>query len=104
MAPDHREGSGDISVYKWRLEDSGEKWSIRLEAIHCLAEHLESGPDAELNDVIATWRDNTLEPILISVEYPAVQPRQTERNVLNCYRTRFGDGPGLIHPVGHGAI
>ena len=47
----------------------------RLKATLCLAEFLETGPDAEIDNLVAASYDHHPRLVLIFAEYPAVELR-----------------------------
>lgn len=54
-----------------------------------MAECLERGRNADVDDVIATWSDHQLRFTLISDEYPAVELWQAERNAAELMEDAF---------------
>lgn len=78
----HRKGNPDISEYKPLLNSDDRVLLIRLAAILRLAEFLERGRTAAVDDVIVTWDEKGLYLSLIADEYPAVELWETERNAL----------------------
>ncbi len=76
----HRKGTPEISDYKLLLDDRDEQKLIKLSAILRLAECLERGRSANINDAIITWDDDQLRITLIANQYPAVELWQAERN------------------------
>jgi len=85
----HRKGNPDISDYELLLERDDEILLTRLAAILRVAECLERGRNADIDDVIATWSDNVLRMTLISDEYPAVELWQAERNAAQLMEDAF---------------
>lgn len=85
----HRKGDPDISDYDLPLDDDT-MLLIRLAAILRVAECLERGRNADIDDVIATWSDHQLRFTLISNEYPAVELWQAERNAAQLMEDAFG--------------
>lgn len=86
----HRKGEPDISDYDHLLDEDDEELLIRLAAILRVAECLERGRDADIDDVIATWTPDQLRLTLISDEYPAVELWQAERNAEELMEDAFG--------------
>ncbi len=43
-----------------------------------------------MDDVIATWNDDTLRLMLVADEYPAVELWEVERNALSLMKLTFG--------------
>ena len=85
----HRKGNPDISDYDLLLEEDDEVLLIRLAAILRVAERLERGRNADIDDVIATWNGRRLRFTLISDEYPAVELWQAERNAAGLMGDAF---------------
>jgi exopolyphosphatase/guanosine-5'-triphosphate,3'-diphosphate pyrophosphatase len=86
----HRKGDPDISDYDLLLNDDDRVRLVRLAAILRVAECLERGRNADIDDVIATWSDRRLRITLISDEYPAVELWQAERNAAELMEDAFG--------------
>jgi exopolyphosphatase/guanosine-5'-triphosphate,3'-diphosphate pyrophosphatase len=86
----HRKGTPDISDYDHLLDDEDEELLVRLAAILRVAECLERGRDADVNDVIATWNADRLRLTLISDEYPAVELWQARQNAADLMKDAFG--------------
>jgi exopolyphosphatase/guanosine-5'-triphosphate,3'-diphosphate pyrophosphatase len=76
----HRKGDPGIAGYDVLMRDGDDVLLMRLAAILRLAETLERGRNAAIDDVIVTWNDDDLRLTLIADEYPAVELWQTERN------------------------
>ncbi len=76
----HRKGNPDISDYKILLDDRDQEILTRLSAILRLAECLERGRSANINDAITTWDEESLRITLIANQYPAVELWQANRN------------------------
>ena len=85
----HRKGQPDTSDYKLLLHDDDDVLLIRLAAILRLAECLERGRNAAVDDVIVTLDDDYLHLTLVTDEYPAVEIWQTERNAVPLAETAF---------------
>lgn len=62
---------------------------LRLAAILRLAEYLERGRSAAVEDVVVSWNASTLRLTLIADEYPAVEIWDTQRNALELMRRAF---------------
>ena len=62
---------------------------LRLAAILRLAEFLERGRNANVDDVTAVWDDTTLRLTLIADEYPAVELWEAERNAASLMESAF---------------
>ncbi len=78
----HRKGKPAINGYESLLTGSDEMLLARLSAILRLAEFLERGRNATVDDVTAVWDNNTLRLTLIADEYPAVELWEAERNAM----------------------
>ncbi len=86
----HRKGKPSIRGYE-RLLDADDSRLIRqLAAILRLAEYLERGRNANVDDVIASWDEEILRLTLIADEYPAVELWEAERNALSLMESAFG--------------
>jgi exopolyphosphatase / guanosine-5'-triphosphate,3'-diphosphate pyrophosphatase len=86
----HRKGTPDTLDYAILLDDGDGILLTRLAAILRLAECLERGRNAAVDDIIVTWEDSALHLSLISDEYPAVELWQAERNAAPLVETAFG--------------
>lgn len=86
----HRKGTPDASGYEAVLEADDTILLRRLAAVLRLAEYLERGRNAAINDVIASWTDDSLRLTLIADEHPAVELWDTERNALPAVEAAFG--------------
>jgi len=62
----------------------------QLAAILRLAEFLERGRNANVDDVTVSWNDDTLRLTLIADEYPAVELWDAERNAADLVESAFG--------------
>lgn len=85
----HRKGTPDTTAYKLLLNDADKVLLTRLAAILRLAEFLERGRNATVDDITVTWDDNNLHLTLIADEYPAVELWQTERNAVSLVEATF---------------
>lgn len=85
----HRSGSPGISDFKLLLDDNDDILLNRLAAILRLAEFLERGRNASVDDVSAVWDDKNLTLTLIADEYPAVELWQAERNAISLVESAF---------------
>ena len=86
----HRKGSPGISGYEAILDGEDETLLRRLAAILRLAEFLERGRNAAVNDVITSWTDDYLRLTLVADEHPAVEMWETERAALPVVEAAFG--------------
>ena len=62
----------------------------RLAAVLRLAEYLERGRNAAINDVTVSWTDDYLRLTLIADEHPAVELWDTERKALPMVEAALG--------------
>jgi len=86
----HRMGTPDTSDYEYLLDTEDETLLVRLAAILRVAECLERGRNADVDDVIATWSEERLRLTLVSDGYPAVELWQAERNAADLVEEAFG--------------
>ena len=80
LARYHRKGRPGIAGYEAVLKSKNATILRRLAAILRLAEFLERGRNAAVEDVITNWTDDSLRLTLIADEHPAVELWETERN------------------------
>jgi exopolyphosphatase/guanosine-5'-triphosphate,3'-diphosphate pyrophosphatase len=85
----HRTGKPDITEYKLLLNNDDNLLLTRLAAILRLAEFLERGRNATVDDVSLIWDDNNLHLTLIADEYPAVELWEAERNAVALMKVAF---------------
>jgi exopolyphosphatase/guanosine-5'-triphosphate,3'-diphosphate pyrophosphatase len=78
----HRKGKPRIKGFRSLLGKDDRKLVTQLAAILRLAEYLERGRNANVDDVIVTWDDEELLLTLIADDYPAVELWEAERNAL----------------------
>ena len=90
LARYHRKGTPDTSGYEAVLDGDDSILLRRLAAVLRLAEYLERGRNAAINDVITSWTDDQLRLTLIADEHPAVELWDTERNALPVVEAAFG--------------
>ncbi len=76
----HRKGRPGVAGFESLFEEGDGKRVLQLAAILRLAEFLERGRNANVDDVTATWDEETLRLTLIADEYPAVEMWEAERN------------------------
>lgn len=86
----HRKGSPDTGGYDAVLHENDDVLLRQLTAVLRLAEYLERGRTAAINDVITSWTDDELRLTLIADEHPAVELWDTERNALPVVESAFG--------------
>ncbi|MFL7869793.1 MAG: hypothetical protein AB8I58_13250 [Anaerolineales bacterium] len=85
----HRKGNPSIDGYEMLLDKDDLTLLTRLSAILRMAETLERGRNANVNDVIATWDDDELRLTLITDSYPSVELWQAERNAAPLMAAAF---------------
>ena len=102
----HRKGNPSIDGYEMLLDKDDLTLLTRLSAILRMAETLERGRNANVNDVIATWDDDELRLTLITDSYPSVELWQAERNAAPLMAAAFqreirldSFAPPIEHPV-----
>jgi len=102
----HRKGTPDICGYEAVLDDGDAILLQRLAAVLRLAEYLERGRNAAINDVTVSWTDDYLRLTLIADEHPAVELWDTERKALPVVEAAFGRQVTLdsitVHSEGSG--
>ena len=86
----HRKGTPNVADYSLLLDGEDEILLVRLAAILRVAECLERGRNADVDDVIATWSEERLRLTLISDGYPAVELWQAQRNAADLLEKAFG--------------
>jgi len=106
LARYHRKGNPSIDGYDLLLHEDDQTLLTRLSAILRMAETLERGRNANVNDVIATWDDDELRLTLITDSYPSVEIWQAERNAAPLMAAAFerdvrldSFAPPVEHPV-----
>jgi len=102
----HRKGNPSIDGYEMLLEKDDLSLLTRLSAILRMAETLERGRNANVNDVILTWDEDELRLTLITDAYPSVELWQAERNAAPLMAAAFerdvrldSFAPPIEHPV-----
>jgi len=90
LARYHRKGNPDIQAYKSITKTTDQKLLKVLSAILRLAEFLERGRTATIDDVILTWDEKSLRLTLIADDYPIVELWQAEQNALPLVGEVFG--------------
>lgn len=85
----HRKAKPDVGEFAPLLESGDETRLLRLAAMLRLAEFLERGRSANVDDVTAVWDDTTLRLTLIADEYPAVELWEAERNATTLMEMAF---------------
>jgi exopolyphosphatase/guanosine-5'-triphosphate,3'-diphosphate pyrophosphatase len=89
LARYHRAGKPAITAYTLLLNDDDHLLLIRLAAILRLAEFLERGRNATVDDITTIWDDQHLYLTLIADEYPGVELWQAERNAIALMEAAF---------------
>lgn len=90
LARYHRKGTPSTGNYDLLLTEGDQVLLARLAAILRLAEFMERGRNAIVDDVAVNWDDDTLLLTLIADEYPAVELWETERNAVDLVSSAFG--------------
>lgn len=85
----HRRGKPKTREYGPLLNEDDERLLEQLGAIVRLAEFLERGRNANVDDVTVSWNDDTLRLTLIADEYPAVELWGAERNAADLVESAF---------------
>lgn len=85
----HRKGNPTLDPFETLLDEADQTILTHLAAILRLAEFLERGRNALVDDVTAVWDDNTLRITLMADEYPAVELWEAERNAASLMETAF---------------
>jgi exopolyphosphatase/guanosine-5'-triphosphate,3'-diphosphate pyrophosphatase len=89
LARYHRRGEPDTSDYQSVLNQGDEDLLLRLAAMLRLAEFLERGRNAIVDDLIVTWDDDQLRLTVVADQYPAVELWETERNAVPLVERAF---------------
>ncbi|MCA9955923.1 MAG: HD domain-containing protein [Anaerolineales bacterium] len=85
----HRKGRPTADSFASLLQEGDDTLLVRLAAILRLAEFLERGRNANVDDVTAVWTDQTLHLTLLADEYPAVELWEAERNAASLMEIAF---------------
>ena len=88
----HRKGRPRIDGFEQLLQEGDEQRLMYLAAILRLAEFLERGRNANVDDVGAHWDEKTLYLTLYADEFPAVEIWEAERNAAGLIGKAFGRG------------
>lgn len=86
----HRKGKPTIKGYELILAEDDQRLVAQLAAVLRLAEYLERGRNANVDDVIVAWGDESLRLTLIADDYPAVELWEAERHALSLMEEAFG--------------
>jgi exopolyphosphatase/guanosine-5'-triphosphate,3'-diphosphate pyrophosphatase len=89
LARYHRKGNPTLDSYANLAAEGDDVLLQRLAAILRLAEFMERGRNATVDDVAVHWDEHTLTLTLIAVEYPAVELWETERNAVELVAAAF---------------
>ncbi len=89
LARYHRKGNPDNAGFKPLLANADADLLTCLAAILRLAEFLERGRNAAVDDIIITWDEDSLRLTLIADEHPAVELWEAERNAVPLVETAF---------------
>jgi exopolyphosphatase/guanosine-5'-triphosphate,3'-diphosphate pyrophosphatase len=89
LARSHRRGEPDISDYKSILNKGDDELLIRLAAVLRLAEFLERGRNAAVDDIIVTWDHDELRLTLVADLFPAVELWEAQRNAVPLVEAAF---------------
>lgn len=90
LARYHRKGTPSAGSYGLLFDEEDDERLARLAAILRLAEFMERGRNAIVDDVAVDWDDDTLLLTFIADEYPAVELWETERNAVDLVAAAFG--------------
>jgi exopolyphosphatase/guanosine-5'-triphosphate,3'-diphosphate pyrophosphatase len=85
----HRKGKPSIAEFSSILEDDDQERLTKMTALLRLAEFLERGRNANVDDVAAVWDAKTLRITLVADQYPAVELWEAERNAVSLMETAF---------------
>lgn len=85
----HRKGRPALNGFERILKEGDKLLVTRLAALLRLAEFLERGRNAIVDDIAATWSDEILRLTLITEEYPAVEIWDAERNAVELVAFAF---------------
>jgi exopolyphosphatase/guanosine-5'-triphosphate,3'-diphosphate pyrophosphatase len=90
MARYHRKGRPRVDGFEQLLQAGDEQRLMHLAAMLRLAEFLERGRNANVDDVGAQWDEETLRLTLYADEFPAVEIWEAERNATGLMGKAFG--------------
>lgn len=85
----HRKGKPSVAGFGSLLQPQDKKLLLQLAAILRLAEFLERGRNAAVDDITAVWNATTLRLTLIADHYPAVELWEAERNAADLMALAF---------------
>jgi len=89
LARYHRKGKPRVTGFESLMKDEDGLLLTRLSAILRLAEFLERGRNANVDDVTAMWDDDNLCLTVVADEYPAVELWEAEKNAVPLMETAF---------------
>ena len=85
----HRKGTPSVAGFTSLLQRRDKELLLRLAALLRLAEFLERGRTAAVDDITAVWDKHTLRLTLIADHYPAVELWEAERNAADLVAQAF---------------
>ena len=85
----HRKGNPSTDGFESLLQEGDDLLLFRLAAMLRLAEFLERGRNANVDDVNAFWDDSSLRLTVVADEYPAVELWEAEKNAVPLMETAF---------------
>ena len=85
----HRKGKPSTAGFESLLKKGDDLLLIRLAAMLRLAEFLERGRNANVDDVNAFWDDSNLRLTVVADEYPAVEMWEAEKNAASLMERAF---------------
>ena len=85
----HRKGKPSTAGFESLLQKGDDLLLIRLAAMLRLAEFLERGRNANVDDVNAFWDDSNLRLTVVADDYPAVELWEAEKNAVSLMETAF---------------
>jgi exopolyphosphatase/guanosine-5'-triphosphate,3'-diphosphate pyrophosphatase len=85
----HRKGKPRVAAFESLLQEGDDLLLIRLAALLRLAEFLERGRNANVDDINAFWDEKTLRLTVVADEYPAVELWEAEKNAISLMEKAF---------------
>lgn len=85
----HRQGKPSLGEFAQVLAPGDEELLQKMAAVLRLAEFLERGRNATVDDVTAVWDKDTLRLTLVADEYPAVEIWEAEKNAASLVESAF---------------
>jgi exopolyphosphatase/guanosine-5'-triphosphate,3'-diphosphate pyrophosphatase len=85
----HRKGKPGVASFESLMQKGDDLLLSRLAAMLRLAEFLERGRNANVDDVNAFWDDNNLRLTVVADEYPAVELWEAEKNAAALMEKAF---------------